>query len=252
MSKITKQILISVLFLLALSSSFYWFSLLLFKEVEFLNPLIFFLISLLFVVAFFILLVLTFSSPFPRPSQENQKKEEEKDSYPSSPAKVSEGNLDSEAINDLRNREAILEGKPAPPEKEIETDKEKQEQEDKKGKDKSKPTRTKSSFGWLILICFLAAVSFFVFFYFFTPQGNTTYLIVGTILFFLFLFLAGKAARDEERILLKFNFSRVSRKGFGHFFTGFAISIAILHFLSPKSLEENLFCLDHFSMLSFQ
>lgn len=205
MNKIAKKILISVLFLGFLSSSFYLLSVLSFGEVNFLSSSVLFLTSILFSAAFFILLVLVFScssrEPFVFQRKQFSKKEETEKSQ-------------------IEKQESRIK-------KEIEKIEEKE-------RENLKFSQNKFSFLWLVFVCFLASALFCLFFLSSVSSENTIYFIAGTLLFFIFLCFGAKSVRSEKNVLLKFKFFRISNKGFGSFFTGVAVLVAILFFLSPK------------------
>jgi hypothetical protein len=87
---------------------------------------------------------------------------------------------------------------------------------------------------WQYLLYFLISLSIFLFFSF------NVYTAVSAVALFLFFFAAARAVKEEKDSLLKFKFSRITRKGFGAFFTGLAILIAVLLFLSPKIIGGEL------------
>ena len=93
---------------------------------------------------------------------------------------------------------------------------------------------------WKILIYFLLSCLLFLLLCPSTPSYNLTYLIVGILLFLLSLFITGERIRKEEDILLRFSFLRIFQSGIRNFFTGFAVLIAILIFLSPKVIGGRL------------
>ena len=111
------------------------------------------------------------------------------------------------------------------------------------------------------LIFLLFGATFFIFFLFSRPSlklqipvyllvfafillrfGVSGYIIVGGLIFALFLFLSQITLSKERENLLKISFCHLSQKGCGILLTGAAILISILLFLSPRILggEINL------------
>ena len=66
--------------------------------------------------------------------------------------------------------------------------------------------------------------------------GTSAYIIGTGLVLTLFLFFSQTVLQKEEKNLLKFSFSRLSRKTYEALLTGVAILIAVLLFLSPKLL----------------
>jgi len=91
-----------------------------------------------------------------------------------------------------------------------------------------------------IFIYFLLSGLLFLFLYSSVPSEMFLYFAVGILSFLLFLFISDNTIKKEEEILLRFEFARIFQKGIGRFFTGFALVIGILIFLSPKVTGGNL------------
>lgn len=87
---------------------------------------------------------------------------------------------------------------------------------------------------WLLLCLLLVIVSSLLWF------GTSLYIILGGVLFSAFLFWATISMKKEENTLLKFDFYRISRAGYGFLFTGLGLLIAILFFISPKIMGGEL------------
>lgn len=238
MKAILKKILISVLFLASICLTFYFL-----KEIIFLGKLLgynlgswfigtaspggqaasllsvplflaVFFIPLLFSVTLFVFLVLTFSCSS-REAFFFKKKQEDKQ----------EGEEKKFLIE--KKKESLIEKQEDRIKKEVEKIEEKE-------RENLKFSQNKFSFLWLFFVCFLASGLFYLFFLSFVSPENTIYFIIGTLLFFVFLCFGAKSIRNEKNVLLKFKFFRISHKGFEKIFTGIAVLIAILFFLSPK------------------
>lgn len=91
-----------------------------------------------------------------------------------------------------------------------------------------------SKSAWQILLYFLASCGIFIFF------GFNLWIKIAGFSFFLFLLLGSWLAQRERDILLRFSFSRISKNGIKNLFSGMAICIAILAFLSPKIIGGKL------------
>lgn len=91
----------------------------------------------------------------------------------------------------------------------------------------------KKSF-WRYVLYFLVPALSFLFF------GFTVYTAVAFIFLFLFLINGDRLIQKEKDVLLSFSFSRIAKKGASAFFTGIAVLIAILVFLSPKTIGGQL------------